>query len=297
MRVFLAISDTLLYPVLISLILLVAYTFFSIGKVLSEYASRREGRVLFNLPSNYRWYLEEGKASDELIDIFRQNQQSLSGEAEILKDGKGNWRIVDGLAKFQIRNTGKQAGVYIDRSSQVEHNMRDMENGEDVSHNLPSERLAVFYNELGRIVNNRNSDIDSSLIAARVQRLLEEQEREATKALERTRVLIRVGPMLGLMGTLIPLGPALVALSGGDMSELSSNLIIAFSSTVVGLLIGAVAMVVNSIGRRWYRQDLSDMEYTAENLVASLERGREAGGSFYRTERHLSDLSPGKQAS
>lgn len=279
-RIFQAISDTLLYPVLIMLILLVGYTFFSIGKILSEYASRRKGSILFSLPSNY---LEEGKASDELINTFRENGQTLSGEAQILRDGNGNWQITDGLTRFQVQNTGKQSGVYISRSNQVEYNIKKIGNGEDVTHSVASERLAVFYNELGRIVGYRNNSVENRLITTRIERLLEDQEREATKALEKTRVLMRVGPMLGLMGTLIPLGPALVALSDGDMSELSSNLVVAFSSTVVGLLIGSVAMVVNAISKRWYRQDLSDMEYTAERLVQIVE------GNCCSNEPSLSD--------
>jgi biopolymer transport protein ExbB/TolQ len=274
MRIFLAISNTLLYPVLISLILLVIYVFFSIGKALSEYASRRERRLLFSLPSAYSHRLREGRVSDELIAVFQDNQQPLSDEAEIRKDRNGSWQIADGWIKFQIRDTGKQSGVFINRASQIERNISKLGDGADIEQGMISERLSVFYDELTRVVKLCGNGRDKGLFTAKMEGLLEAQESEASKALEKNRVLIRVGPMLGLMGTLIPLGPALVALSGGNIAELSSNLIVAFSSTVVGLLIGAAAMVLNTINKRWYRQDLSDMEYTAENLAALMENGK-----------------------
>lgn len=97
-------------------------------------------------------------------------------------------------------------------------------------------------------------------------RLMNEVEFEATRRLERTRVLVRVGPMLGLMGTLIPISPALIGLAQGDVQTLSDNLVIAFSTTVVGLLIGGVAYVVSTVRDRLYTQDVSDIEYALERL-------------------------------
>ncbi len=56
---------------------------------------------------------------------------------------------------------------------------------------------------------------------------------EWQKRLETLRAYIRNGPALGLMGTLIPLGPALVGLAVGDIQTMSTNLVIAFSTTVI----------------------------------------------------------------
>jgi biopolymer transport protein ExbB/TolQ len=86
---------------------------------------------------------------------------------------------------------------------------------------------------------------------------------EAQRRLGRTRMLVRAGPALGLMGTLIPLSPALTGLAKGNTSELSTDLRIAFSVTVVGLLIGAVAFALSLSRDRMYGQDLSDIEYVA----------------------------------
>jgi len=85
----------------------------------------------------------------------------------------------------------------------------------------------------------------------------------AQRRLGRTRMLVRAGPALGLMGTLIPLSPALTGLASGDTATLSHDLRIAFSVTVVGLLIGAVAFGLSLTRDRLYGQDLSDLQYVA----------------------------------
>jgi biopolymer transport protein ExbB/TolQ len=89
------------------------------------------------------------------------------------------------------------------------------------------------------------------------------------RKLERSRMLVRFGPALGLMGTLIPLSPALEGLAEGDVAQLSDNLRAAFSVTVLGLLIGAVAFSISLVRDRLYAQDLSDLEY----VVAALDPG------------------------
>jgi biopolymer transport protein ExbB/TolQ len=86
------------------------------------------------------------------------------------------------------------------------------------------------------------------------------------RKLERSRMLVRFGPALGLMGTLIPLSPALDGLAKGDVTQLSQNLRVAFSVTVIGLLIGAVAFAISLVRDRLYAQDLSDLEYVAAAL-------------------------------
>ena len=103
-------------------------------------------------------------------------------------------------------------------------------------------------------------------LAAKPLKLLQEYEFYTIKRLERTRILVRIGPMLGLMGTLIPLSPALVGLATGDMAALSENLVTAFSVTVIGLLIGGLAFLISIVRDRMYSQDISDMEYLLELL-------------------------------
>lgn len=86
--------------------------------------------------------------------------------------------------------------------------------------------------------------------------------------LERTRLLVRAGPALGLMGTLIPLSPALSGLASGNIKQLTDNLRVAFSVTVLGLLIGVIAFGISLVRDRMYAQDLSDVEFIAAELEA-----------------------------
>jgi biopolymer transport protein ExbB/TolQ len=86
------------------------------------------------------------------------------------------------------------------------------------------------------------------------------------RRLARTRMLVRAGPALGLMGTLIPLSPALTGLANGNTTALSENLRLAFSVTVVGLLIGAVAYGLSLSRDNMYGQELSDLEYVAAEV-------------------------------
>ncbi len=109
-------------------------------------------------------------------------------------------------------------------------------------------------------------------LAAKPLKLLQEYEFYTLKRLERTRILVRIGPMLGLMGTLIPLSPALIGLATGNTTQLAVNLTTAFSVTVIGLLIGGIAFVISIVRDRMYAQDISDMEYLLELLEGGAGR-------------------------
>lgn len=85
--------------------------------------------------------------------------------------------------------------------------------------------------------------------------------------LGRTRLLVRLGPALGLMGTLIPLAPALDGLARGDVDTLTENLRLAFSITVLGIMIGVLALALSLFRERLYGQDFSDLEYIAAILT------------------------------
>ena len=80
--------------------------------------------------------------------------------------------------------------------------------------------------------------------------------------------MIRLGPILGLITTLIPISPALVGLAKGDVQTLSDNLVVAFSTTVVGLLIGGMGYLMTAVRERLYNHDISDVEYVLDTMEA-----------------------------
>jgi biopolymer transport protein ExbB/TolQ len=110
----------------------------------------------------------------------------------------------------------------------------------------------------------------------RLSKALADFDFNSQRRLARTRLLVRAGPALGLMGTLIPLSPALTGLAQGDVSRLSENLRLAFSVTVLGLLIGAVAFGLSLYRDRMYGQDLSDLEYVAAVMSDPRDVSKEA---------------------
>lgn len=79
------------------------------------------------------------------------------------------------------------------------------------------------------------------------------------RRIERADFIARLSPMLGLMGTLIPLGPGLSALGEGELQVLTTAITIAFDTTVVGLLAGLIGFVLGRLRRRWYDEVLSDI--------------------------------------
>jgi biopolymer transport protein ExbB/TolQ len=93
-----------------------------------------------------------------------------------------------------------------------------------------------------------------------IENALADYELRIQRRLDRTRVLVRAGPALGLMGTLIPLAPGLSALGRGSFSELASDLKVAFAATVIGILVGTGAFVLTLVRTRVYTEDLAGLE-------------------------------------
>ncbi|WP_458406386.1 MotA/TolQ/ExbB proton channel family protein [Methanobrevibacter sp.] len=107
---------------------------------------------------------------------------------------------------------------------------------------------------------------------ALAKKLIEFEETKFAKTIERTDVVTRIGPTLGLMGTLIPMGPGLAALGAGDVNTLASAIIVAFDTTVVGIGAGAVAYFVSKVRRRWYEEYLSNLDAIADALLDKLNQ-------------------------
>lgn len=125
---------------------------------------------------------------------------------------------------------------------------------------LPQKSDSALVRTLRDLWTHRQSEVQ-------MQRLIDEYELAAEKDLSVAKMLSKMGPMLGLMGTLIPMGPALVGLSTGDIASMAYNMQVAFATTVVGLFAAAVGFVTLQIKQRWYQRDLSRLEFIAGLLT------------------------------
>lgn len=110
-----------------------------------------------------------------------------------------------------------------------------------------------------------------------LERLLQTAELSRITSLDRIRFVIRVGPALGLMGTLIPMGISLSALAQGDMPKMAGSMVTAFTTVVVGLACSVAAYLMSLVKEKWVRADLRDMEYHTELLLRQRlgDRGQE----------------------
>ena len=144
---------------------------------------------------------------------------------------------------------------------------------EGVSSKAALDSLALPAGEIRRLADlvlKPGAPAEERKLAAR--QFLDEQEFRFLKILEKTDLIAKLGPILGLMGTLIPLGPGLAALGRGDLAALSQAVIIAFDTTVVGIAAGGIAFFISKVRRRWYERDLSVLE-----AFLQLVLGGEAG--------------------
>ncbi|MDE6093355.1 MAG: MotA/TolQ/ExbB proton channel family protein [Muribaculaceae bacterium] len=106
--------------------------------------------------------------------------------------------------------------------------------------------------------------IENGSNSAKIDLLLSEYEIEADKEVASSKVLTKMGPILGLMGTLIPMGPALVGLASGDIASMAYNMQVAFATTVVGLVVSAIGFITQQIKERWAVKNITMLEYLAE---------------------------------
>jgi len=128
---------------------------------------------------------------------------------------------------------------------------------------------------LGELIKHGN--LPAASLQALARRLLAGEELHYARITNRTDLVARLGPMLGLMATLIPLGPGLIAIGQGDTKTLADSLLTAFDATVSGLAAAGVAYAISRLRKRWYEDYLSSLEALMESLleVFARERGTE----------------------
>lgn len=139
-----------------------------------------------------------------------------------------------------------------------------MKNGE------PSTVFSHRVNQYIQMMHQAKDGNNSGEVA--IENLLQEMTLKMWKSMDRLRILVRVAPSLGLIGTLIPMGTGLAALGQGDMTQLTTNLVIAFTTTVVGLAVGTLAFFFYTVKRRWIEEDVKNMEIATEMAMYDAER-------------------------
>ena len=119
----------------------------------------------------------------------------------------------------------------------------------------------------------RHPDFTDATREALAVELLEREQDRYDNIVKLSELLARLAPMLGLLGTLIPLGPGIIALGQGDTYTLSTSLLTAFDTTIAGLVAAAFAIVVSSIRRRWYREYGSLLEALCTEVLELTKKG------------------------
>ena len=172
--------------------------------------------------------------------------------------------VIVGLLFFFAKSIvmlGGFAGQYIQRVKQDKQLRQRMDQLDRSTIHTFSEELkdqpdSLFTQTAGLLLAT-----DSTAVANRV---LSEYEVTADAELGKYKVLVKFGPILGLMGTLIPMGPALAGLSIGDISSMAYNMQVAFATTVLGLFSGAVGFILLQVKQRWFTSDLVYLDFLSE---------------------------------
>lgn len=125
---------------------------------------------------------------------------------------------------------------------------------------LPARDNSLYMRYLRDLLTNPPSpDYSDYLIAG--------FENEAEKDVVLSKLLTKIGPVLGLVGTLIAMSPALVGLSTGDIGGMAYNMQVVFATTVVGLVISGVGLVSLQLKQRWYAQEVNNLDYVSRKLI------------------------------
>lgn len=172
--------------------------------------------------------------------------------------------VIVGLLFFFAKSLvmlGGFAGQYIQRMKHDKQLRRRM-------NALDASTLQTFAGELEEepdtLFTQTAGQLLSTLSPAVRNRLLSDYEVTADAELAKYKVLVKFGPILGLMGTLIPMGPALAGLSTGDITSMAYNMQVAFATTVLGLFSGAVGFILLQVKQRWFTSDLVYLDFLAD---------------------------------
>lgn len=198
-----AISQGLQMPVIILLLLILIFAVYTLGKLLSEYLSRK--KVPIKLIKEMIYDIYDAESSEEIKNI------------------------VNGA---DIQKSQKTVLIELADSEHLSKKSR--------------ETLA--------------------------RRLIDNEEDKITQNLQKTDIITRVGPTLGLMGTLIPMGPGLAALGTGDVTTLASAITVAFNTTILGIGSGAATYLASKLRRRWFGEYLANLDALMDAILDNIDR-------------------------
>ncbi len=146
------------------------------------------------------------------------------------------------------------------------------------------------------IVRNMGLSEDDLFALAKTQ--IAKVDDRYKRILSHTEQVTKIAPMMGLMCTLIPLGPGIVAMGQGEVTQLSMSLLIAFDGTVAGLVAAVVSLLVTAVRKRWYAHYMIVLEALMTSLLDKASAARIAGiklpHNYYETEMHATESKVSK---
>lgn len=108
---------------------------------------------------------------------------------------------------------------------------------------------------------------DAALVEIELNHVLEKARQKSHQHIQSARYGVKMGPTLGLIGTLTPMAKALSSLSQGNLNSLSSQMVTAFSTTVIGLVVGGIAYSILHVRLKWSRRDIYELSKQAEEKL------------------------------
>jgi biopolymer transport protein ExbB/TolQ len=106
-----------------------------------------------------------------------------------------------------------------------------------------------------------------------LEHIVLKREEKVRSTVNPSRTLVKVGPSLGLLGTLIPMGTSLASLAAGNLEAMAGQMVVAFTTTIIGLACGTVAYVVAVVRQGWVNETIREQRYLAERIAGELQRG------------------------
>ena len=176
------------------------------------------------------------------------------------------WMVVFAGGFFAEWISRKRLKKNVDITHYLKDIQREKRLPENVKKHLPL-RVRIYVEKLTSLLQNKDD-----FFGEKVETLIQEKEMKLTKDVDKIRLVVRIGPSLGLMGTLIPMGTGLAALSQGNLAQMTSSLIIAFTTTVLGLALGILAYFFTTMKGRWVQEDIGDIELITEAMTREADK-------------------------